>query len=347
MDMGGAINDLRDRLEASLESPTKIRDMTIFTCCVDELERLSSPMQLTKKDLLESRIGKTINDLRRELPSKEGKLAKRLKALVRIWSTRLIESEEPTSTPPTLIAAPENGTTVPSSPVIPNGVLTTAATTRTAPVKPPEADAVSPKVGRAKSQLTITLKRSRAAAEEPPAVVKKPRVDSRPNTPDSPGNPLTPDAAGIPSRILHRPKVKTHDQILKDLQAKNPDLLPAEKPVDKVPCDVTLKSSVIAAKEEDMEEPAGPSGPRVDPVDAELADILKNLPPLSAADGPLSWDVDEASTSATTTSSGEVARGTRDADGHLHNYTEAFVDRMQSGEKVVVLPYVYFPFPRP
>ena len=72
-----------------------------------------------------------------------------------------------------------------------------------------------------------------------------------------------------------------------------------------------------------------------DPVDAELEEILKDLPPLDPA-AEVSWyDYSEENSAR------------RSDPSRTPEYTRTFEDTTVTGEKVVILPYIYFPFPRP
>lgn len=191
------------------------------------------------------------------------------------------------------------------------------------------------------------------AVESP---LKRPRIEERSDSPvigsDS-GSGDAFDLSATPSSTHHKPgreKVKTQKELLEAIRKQNPNL-GSIGASSEASCDPSNESVMYSDNskrrpvEPEAEEPKSTHRPGrgPDPVAAELAEILAGLPPLHsevALSDMTSATVDDNVTSAEVSDSGSF-----DADGRWHGWTEAYADHTRSGERMVILPYIYFPFP--
>ena len=80
------VEEYKRRIEAAVDADFNVKDMPTVLECVEHLENL--PL-IDTQILLDTRIGKIVNDLRRKLPPEEAKFGKRLKNLAKTWLARL------------------------------------------------------------------------------------------------------------------------------------------------------------------------------------------------------------------------------------------------------------------
>ena len=188
------------------------------------------------------------------------------------------------------------------------------------------------------------------------------------------------DLLHTPSPTAHKPgreKVKTQKELLEAIRKQNPNLGPIGASLETVTsqreasCDVANSSVMysnsrngsLKTKVEQEPNLSHLPGKGPDPVEDELAEILRGLPPLTmhseARNEAISPDAKGGATSYVLngsvtgvdgsmmpeTSSMVSPSGSLDAEGQWYDWTEAYTDSTRSGERMVILPYIYFPFP--
>lgn len=388
------IEELKQRIESSINSDFSIRDLPTLASCVSTLEGLSIPhLAISGEILLETRIGKLVNDLRRQLPEAHAKLGKRLKNLVKVWSDRLLNGQpnasspiihgkipEPSNGKPAVVSSPKVPS-IPMSPALHNGTPPGPRNIPSSARSVFTSSAVSPLVkstSNASEELNhspgikLTIKRPRLSVEHRDPVVKKRKTESAPSFQESVSSPRNSEpndtssardsvpydgTNGIPRPVKRPEKVKTHEELVRDFAQKNPGVITLPEKTDvetgNVNCDFSLKGTVIAGAKDvsggrgRLAEPAHPPGKGKDPVEDEIAEILKSLPPLG--NDVIGWDCEDVDSGETASSSVSAVStgGMRDSQGRWHGFTEAYTDQAKSGDKMVILPYIYFPFPPP